>query len=110
MNKFIVTLLTITVFAGSALAAETAEAPKAKPYTLDTCIVTGEKLGTMGDAVVVIREGREIKFCCKGCIKDFDKDPAKFLKQIDAAEKAKAEVKTDKPAAAAQPAKHGCCP
>jgi YHS domain-containing protein len=28
-------------------------------------------------------EGREIKLCCKDCRKDFDKDPAKYLKKLD---------------------------
>ena len=107
MSTLTVTLLTLTAaFVGSVAAVETADAPKVKPYTLDTCMVTGEKLGSMGDAIVVTREGREIKFCCKGCIKDFDKNSVKFLKQIDEAEKAKAA----KPADAAKPAKPTCCP
>ncbi len=110
MNTFLPTLLALTALTGSTLAAENAEAPKAKPYTLDTCIVTGEKLGTMGDVVTVTREGREIKFCCRGCIKDFDKDSAKFIKKIEEAEKAKAAAKTDKPATTTPAAKHGCCP
>lgn len=74
-----------------------AEAAKPKPYTLNTCVVSGDKLGAMGDAVTVVRDGREIKFCCKGCIKDFDKDPARFVKKIDEAEQA---AKAGKPAAA----------
>lgn len=50
------------------------EAPKAKPYTLDTCAATGEKLGEMGEPVVKEYKGQEIKFCCKGCVKRFEKD------------------------------------
>ncbi len=59
---------------------------KAKPYTLQTCIVSGDKLGGMGDPYVFVYQGREIKLCCKNCLKDFDADPAKFLKKIDEAE------------------------
>jgi YHS domain-containing protein len=57
-----------------------------KPYPLDTCVVTGEKLGGMGEPYVFVHQGREIKLCCKGCLKEFKKDPAKYLKQIEAAE------------------------
>jgi len=59
---------------------------KLKPYTLKTCVVSGDKLGEMGAPFVYAYEGREIKFCCKGCLKDFKKDPAKYIKMIDEAE------------------------
>ena len=61
---------------------------KAKPYTLKTCPVSGEKLGgDMGDPYVFTYQGREIKLCCKDCKKDFDKNPKKFVKKIETAEK-----------------------
>lgn len=63
-----------------------AKADKPKPYTLDTCIVSGEKLGEMGKPHVFVHEGREIKLCCKSCYKDFRKDPAKYIKKIEEAE------------------------
>ncbi len=55
------------------------------PYPLKTCIISGDKLGEMGDPFVYEYKGREIKFCCKNCLKDFKKDPAKYLKMIDEA-------------------------
>jgi YHS domain-containing protein len=66
------------------------EAPKsgadaktaAKPYPLDVCLVSGEKLGSMGAPVVYVHEGQEIKFCCKSCLPDFKKEPAKFLVKL----------------------------
>src|ERR1043166_3149778 len=61
---------------------------KAKPYTLKTCSVSDEKLGGMGDPYVFTYQGREIKLCCKDCKKDFDKDPKKYVKKIEKAEKA----------------------
>jgi YHS domain-containing protein len=64
--------------------------PKLKPYTLKICVVSGEKLGEMGDAYVYKYKDREIKFCCKDCVKDFNKNPAKYLKKIEA-EEAKAK-------------------
>ena len=69
----------------SGLAADK-KSEKLKPYPLKTCVVSGEKLGEMGDPFVYAYEGREIKFCCKGCLKDFKKEPAKYIKQLDEAE------------------------
>ncbi len=63
-------------------AKETAK-PKVKPYPLDTCIVSDDKLGEMGKPVVFTHKGQEIKLCCKPCRKDFDKDPAKYLKKLE---------------------------
>jgi len=65
---------------------------KAKPYSLKTCIVSGEKLGEMGSPYVFVHEGREIKLCCKNCLKDFNKAPAKYVKKIE-----EAEAKAKKP-------------
>lgn len=69
------------------------KADKAKPYPLDNCIVTDEKLGDMGKPFVFTHEGQEIKLCCKSCQKDFKKDPAKYLKKLKEAEAAKAKAK-----------------
>ena len=60
---------------------------KLKPYPLTTCVVSGEKLGQMGAPYVFKYKDREIKFCCKGCLKDFNKDPDKYIKILDQAEK-----------------------
>jgi len=62
---------------------------KAKPYPLDKCPVSGEKLGDMGAPYVFEYKGQEVKLCCKSCKKDFDKNPAKYMKKIEAAEKSK---------------------
>ncbi|MFZ2277061.1 MAG: hypothetical protein WAW39_04640 [Prosthecobacter sp.] len=53
-----------------------------KPYKPGTCVVSGDKLGEMGKPVVFTYQGQEIKLCCKACRKDFDKDPAKYLKKL----------------------------
>jgi YHS domain-containing protein len=54
----------------------------AKAYPLTTCIITGEKLGSMGPEVPKVYDGQEVKFCCKGCIKKFEKDSAGYVKKI----------------------------
>ncbi len=62
---------------------ETAAAIDAAAYPLEICIVTGEKLGEMGEPVSRTYDGREVKFCCKMCIKGFEKDQAKWMKKLD---------------------------
>ncbi len=56
---------------------------KAKAYPLDKCIVSDEKLGEHGKPYVFTHEGQEIKLCCKDCLKDFKKEPAKYLKKLE---------------------------
>lgn len=65
----------------------TAPAGPVRPYPLTTCLVGGEELGKMGKPEVMIAEGREIKFCCGACIQTFKKDPAKYFRMLDEAEK-----------------------
>ena|ERR1035437_7214745 len=57
------------------------------PDLLLTCPVSGEKLGEMGKPLTFTYKDQEVKLCCKGCKKDFDKDPAKYMKLIRAADK-----------------------
>ena len=64
---------------------------KAKPYTLDKCIVSDEKLDGHGKPYVFTHEGQEFKLCCKPCLKDFNKDTAKYVKKLKDAEAAKAK-------------------
>ena len=54
-------------------------------YPLATCPVSGEKLGGMDEPLDVVYGTRLVRLCCKGCVKGFQKDPAKVLAQIDAA-------------------------
>jgi hypothetical protein len=52
-------------------------------YPLDYCLVSGKQLGSMGEPVQYVHEGREIKFCCSGCIDDFKKNAATYLGRLD---------------------------
>ncbi|MBX3743866.1 MAG: hypothetical protein KF833_01025 [Verrucomicrobiae bacterium] len=54
----------------------------ARAYPLDTCIVAGEKLGSMGDPIVMVYGQQQIKFCCKGCIDDFKDNPAGLMAKL----------------------------
>ena len=51
-------------------------------YPLDTCVVSGEKLGSMGEPFVITHEGIEVRFCCDGCLPTFKKEPAKYLAKL----------------------------
>ena len=53
-----------------------------KPYTKDTCIVTDNKLGSMGDPITIVHEGQEVKFCCKPCVAKFKANPDKYLANL----------------------------
>ena len=46
-----------------------------------------DKLGEMGRPMVFVYQGQEVKLCCGGCKSAFDKDPAKYMKTIRAADK-----------------------
>jgi YHS domain-containing protein len=65
-----------------------ATAAKPKPDLLTTCPVSGDKLGEMGKPKIIIYKGQEVKLCCPDCKKDFDKNPAKYMAKIRAADKA----------------------
>jgi YHS domain-containing protein len=53
------------------------------PYPLDTCIVSGEKLGSMGDPVVKQYDGREVRLCCAACVDTFESDQEQYMGKID---------------------------
>ncbi len=56
-------------------------------YPLETCVVSGEKLGAMGEPYVLNYEGTEVHFCCEHCKPRFEKQPAKYLEKLKAARK-----------------------
>ncbi|MDE0961328.1 MAG: hypothetical protein OSB09_11175 [Planctomycetota bacterium] len=55
----------------------------AESYPLGICAVSGKKLGSMGAPIELVHEGRQIRFCCQGCVPAFKKEPAKFIGNID---------------------------
>ena len=60
---------------------------KEKPtYPLETCVVSGEKLGgDMGAPVDYIYNNRLVRFCCNSCVETFKKDPDPYLKKLNEA-------------------------
>jgi hypothetical protein len=86
-------LLTIAILlsAGGALLAHDGEkhpvAGVPASYPLKKCVVSGDALGEMGKPVEVTHDHTDVYLCCKACIKDFQKDPAKFTAMVKAANK-----------------------
>jgi YHS domain-containing protein len=54
-------------------------------YPMTTCPVSKEPLDAMGGAVDHVHNNRLVRFCCKGCLGDFRKDPAAYLGALDEA-------------------------
>ena len=85
-TKQILTAVLLTGLAAGVLSARADDKPadqKAKPYPLAKCVVSDEKFEGSGMTPhEFIHEGQTIKLCCKSCLKDFNKEPAKYLKKI----------------------------
>lgn len=56
-------------------------------YPLDTCVVSDEKLDSMGGAVDVLYGTKLIRLCCKGCKKTVEKEGPALVAKIEAARK-----------------------
>ena len=101
IKRTLLTIAALALLANAPTLVRAADAPSSsakaevKPYPLKTCIVSGDKIGEMGKPVTLIYKGQEMKFCCKDCVKDFNKDPDKWIKKLDEAQKADAS-KTEK--------------
>ena len=51
-------------------------------YPLKVCLVTDNELGSMGKVITKVYDGKEIKFCCKPCVKKFEGNQAKYLAKL----------------------------
>jgi YHS domain-containing protein len=92
-NRTIAALVGLVALAGAAMTAAPRNAAdySGDPFPLDTCPVSGEKLGK--DAVTVVLDGMkdsklngtQVKFCCPKCEASFKADPAKFTGKMNEA-------------------------
>jgi YHS domain-containing protein len=86
MKKTMIVLLTaaftISAFAAdpnpsaSASAAQSAENSNKTVNTV--CPISGDKVGDIGKPVYAQYKGQTIAFCCKHCLKKFNKNPDKY--------------------------------
>jgi len=59
-------------------------------YPLETCVVSGMKLGgKMGAPINYVYKNRLVRLCCQTCAQAFPKDPATYLDKLDEAVKAR---------------------
>lgn len=59
----------------------------AKTYPTKMCIVSDEALGSMGEPIDVMYGHRLLRFCCKGCLRAYKKDPAGLVRKVYGAKK-----------------------
>ena len=67
---------------------------KKKPKPVNAlCPLTDEKIDP---DVTTQYKGKTVAFCCADCMKDFNKDPAKYMKKVEAEEAKNKKAKDDK--------------
>ena len=64
-------------------------------YPLKTCLVTDEGLTSMGKPYVHVWKGTTVKFCCEGCLEDFEKEPEKYLAKLETTNKGETQAKPE---------------
>ncbi len=63
--------------------AQTVSEQDVVPYILDICPISKHKLGSKGDPIVKVYEGREIILCRSKCDRKFKKKPEESLAKLD---------------------------
>lgn len=106
MKTMVVTAIAVSIMMATFAAAQPQDAGKvdAKPKKEQTtCPVMG---GKINKSVYVDVEGKRIYLCCKGCEGAIKKEPAKYIKKLEAAgvtvEDAPSDPKDAKSAPAAE--------
>jgi len=111
MKRLFASLIVTAVLSASAVAAQDdGTTPKGRsalvPQT--TCPVVGDKVNK---DLYADYQGKRVYFCCAGCVDEFKKDPAKYVKKLEdagvtlekapaATKRGAAEVKNDHPSTA----------
>ncbi len=57
-------------------------AQQKEQYPLQTCLVSGGKLKSMGGPYNHIYGNQLVRFCCKGCVPAFNKNPGKYMSKL----------------------------
>ncbi|MHC5024769.1 MAG: hypothetical protein ACYTGG_12840, partial [Planctomycetota bacterium] len=55
-------------------------------YPLETCVVSGQKLGSMGEPKNIVMANRLVRLCCGGCEKSLRADPLVYLGKLGPAD------------------------
>jgi hypothetical protein len=73
-------LAALVLLAAGGLTAEDAQPGAVKPYPLENCVVSNDKIDPQVPPVVY--NGQEYRFCCRGCIKKFNREPDKYAARL----------------------------
>lgn len=102
MNLSLPALLIALALATSAVSADApATAPATQPSTAPAAVDVGNTRCVIMDdddalpTVSTTYDGKIYHFCCKDCLREFKKDPAKYAKAVEA-DPAKYGIKTNK--------------
>jgi YHS domain-containing protein len=71
-------VMTAVMLSVSVVSAQTGKPAQLTPQTI--CPVMG---GKISKNVYADFEGKRVYFCCKGCIPEFNRDPAKYMKKLE---------------------------
>ena len=89
-TTYIIAIVTAVFITGTVTFADSFAANSVpKNYPLKKCVVSGDPLGEHGKVVKVSYQGTDVYLCCKDCVKDFKKDPAKYAKMVKDAQSKK---------------------
>ena len=81
LTGFLATLVLAPAVPGLA---QTAAVPEVQAEVVDVgntlCPITGKKVNPKATAVY---EGKRYAFCCKNCVAKFEKDPEKYLTELE---------------------------
>lgn len=94
MNKYtralFIPALAIALIGCSDSAEPEADGPPASAehseYPLDVCVVSGEKLGSMGDPITIEVADHTFKLCCASCEDKLRDNPDKYIKMLESGE------------------------
>jgi YHS domain-containing protein len=75
-------LMSFALVVGAVTAVAQEKKGKVAPYPLKTCIVTENDLDSMGGEIRRVYDGQEVKFCCRPCIKKFERNPERYLERM----------------------------
>jgi YHS domain-containing protein len=80
LHKLLQTFALLVLATGCA--SPTSTAATSKPYPFKVCLVSGNKLDSMGDTISETYNGHDVKFCCEPCVKKFHAHPEKYLPKL----------------------------
>ncbi len=78
MRALLIAALLLAAPAG--MTAEEAQPGAVKPYPLENCVVSNDKIDPQVPPLVY--NGQEYRFCCRGCIKKFNREPDKYAARL----------------------------